>query len=328
MLYIKPDLAGCWESEGLIIVRFTSGLGNQMFQYNLYRIMKERYPDIPVKADITWFRTEDEHHGFELSRIFGNVPGSDFSIDIASAYEIYSVTGQIPTLFRGGAGRIVRRLCGPINRRLRGRHDKGANAVIWDQLEGPIAYDDLLNLDTGKDHYIFGYFVEEVYYRDRIAKIKKELMFPPLSGENERIAKEMENTQSVSVHIRRGDYLSSKYSDKFLCLDRSYYEAAVNIVREHMSDPVFYMFSEDAEYVKKEFSWILNKKIVNINSGSDSFRDMQLMSKCKANIIANSTFSQWAAILNDNSGHITVYPASYMVGEDTEKRKMQGWIRI
>nr|MCR5673710.1 alpha-1,2-fucosyltransferase [Lachnospiraceae bacterium] len=154
------------------------------------------------------------------------------------------------------------------------------------------------------------------------------LVFPPLTGENETIAKKMQAGQSVSIHVRRGDYLSAKYSDRFLSLDRSYYEPAVNIVREHFSDPEFYIFSEDPEFVEKEFAWLDNKTIVNINNGDDSFRDMQLMSKCKANIIANSTFSQWASILNENPGHITVYPAIYMSGEDTEDRKMPGWIRV
>ena len=68
--------------------------------------------------------------------------------------------------------------------------------------------------------------------------------------------------------------------------------------------------------------------VVDINKGNDSFRDMQLMSICRANIIANSTFSQWASILNENGDHITVYPARYMKDEDTEVRNLPGWIRV
>ncbi|MBO4889800.1 MAG: alpha-1,2-fucosyltransferase, partial [Lachnospiraceae bacterium] len=112
------------------------------------------------------------------------------------------------------------------------------------------------------------------------------------------------------------------------CLDRDYYEPAVAEVRKHLSDPKFYIFSEDADYVNEAFSWLPEKTVVDINSGADSFRDMQLMTKCKANIIANSTFSQWASILNENPEHITVYPSVYMSGEDTEERTLPGWIRI
>ncbi len=88
------------------------------------------------------------------------------------------------------------------------------------------------------------------------------------------------------------------------------------------------MFSEDADYVEKAFDWLDDKTIVGINSGIDSYKDMQLMSKCRGNIIANSTFSQWASILNEYPEHITVYPAKYMKGEDTEERKLPGWIRV
>lgn len=299
-----------------------------MFQYNLYSFLKERYPKTKVKADIRWFYTEDEHHGFELKRIFDKVEGSRFGLDVATASEIFSVTGQIPTLLRGNPGRFLRRLSSPVNRWLRKTGRCEACGVTWNQLEKRIEYDDLCNLDTGKNHYIFGYFIEEVYYKDRIPQIKSELKFPPMTKENAELAERMEQEESVSVHVRRGDYLSKTYSGKFLCLERDYYEKAVGIIKEHFTDPVFYIFSEDPDYVKEAFSWLENKNIVNINNGNDSYRDMELMSRCRANIIANSTFSQLAAILNDNPGHITVYPAKYMADEDTEVRTMPGWIRV
>lgn len=312
----------------MIIVRFTSGLGNQMFQYNLYSLLRKKYPDTKVRADVTWFYTDDEHHGFELRRIFENVPGSDFSLEEATSREIYSVTGQIPTPIKGILARPVRYLLGPVNRYLResGKSDRGG--IILDALKEKIAPESVLELDPGKDHYIFGYFIEEEYYRDRIDILKKEFAFPPLTGENADIAAKMREEEAVSVHIRRGDYLSDTYSGTFLCLERDYYEKAVDIMRQHFKHPHFYMFSEDADYVEKAFDWLDDKTIVGINSGIDSYKDMQLMSKCRGNIIANSTFSQWASILNEYPEHITVYPAKYMKGEDTEERKLPGWIRV
>ena len=312
----------------MIIVRFTSGLGNQMFQYNLYSLLRKKYPDTKVRADVTWFYTDDEHHGFELRRIFENVPGSGFLLEEATTREIYSVSGQIPTPVKGILARPVRYLLGPVNRHLRENKKRDHGAVILDALKEKIDPETVLDLDPKKDHYIFGYFIEEAYYRDRIDILKKEFVFPALTGENADIARKMEEEESVSVHIRRGDYLSDTYSGMFLCLDRDYYERSVAIMRQHMTSPHFYMFSEDPEYVKQAFDWLEDKTIVDINSGNDSYRDMQLMSKCKGNIIANSTFSQWASILNENPGHITVYPAGYMKDEDTEIRKLPGWIRV
>ncbi len=312
----------------LIIVRFTSGLGNQMFQYNLYSLLKELYPGTPVKADVTWFYTNDEHHGFELERIFGGVAGSQFSLDKASMAEIYRASGQVPVFVKGPLGVPVRYLLGPINRKLREAGKPEKCGLTLDQLEKEIDFETIKNLDVSRNTFIFGFFIEERYYRDRIEKLKRELKFPPLTGENEKLAERMMSGNSVSVHVRRGDYLSQKYSGKFLCLGRDYYEHAVGVIREKLSDPKFYIFSEDPDYVMKEFAWLPDKEIVSINTGNDSYRDMQLMTKCRANIIANSTFSQLGAILNENPEHITVYPAKYMTDEDTEVRTMPGWIRI
>ena len=312
----------------MIIVRFTSGLGNQMFQYNLYSLLKDMYPQASIKADTRWFYTQDEHHGFELRRIFENVEGSAFLLDDASTAEIYSVTGQIPTPVKGKLAPTIKHLLGPVNRILRERGVPEKKGIVFDQLAASIDPDDLFNLDIGKDYYIFGFFVEEIYYMNRIDAIKRELIFPKLNAENAKLAEKMRRENSVSVHVRRGDYLSATYADKFISLGVDYYRAAVDIIRQHIKDPTFYIFSEDAEYTRQAFDWLGDKTIVNINSGNDSYRDMQLMSICKANIIANSTFSQWASILNENSEHITVYPAKYMADSDTEDRKMPGWIRI
>ncbi|MBO4265631.1 MAG: alpha-1,2-fucosyltransferase [Lachnospiraceae bacterium] len=312
----------------MIIVRFTSGLGNQMFQYNLYSLLKEKYPQATVKADTRWFYTQDEHHGFELRRIFENVDGSGFSLEEATIREIFDTTGQIATPVKGALAPTIKHLLGPVNRKLREHGVPQKKGVVFDQLESPIDPDDLFNLDINKDYYIFGFFVEEIYYSNRVDALKKELVFPLLSGENEKLAGKMRRENSVSVHVRRGDYLSATYSDKFISLGMDYYRAAVDVIKEHITDPKFYIFSEDADYTRQAFEWLTDKTIVDINSGNDSYRDMQLMSMCKANIIANSTFSQWASILNENSEHITVYPAKYMADSDTEDRRMPGWIRI
>ncbi len=312
----------------MIIVRFTSGLGNQMFQYNLYSLLRDRFPGTIVKADVTWFYTDDEHHGFELEKIFGSVPGSGFMLDKATTKEIYSVTGQFPTPVKGALARPIKFLLGPVNRKLREAGKCEKCGITYDHLVDKIDFEKINMIDPSVNHYIFGFFIEEAYYRDRIDRIKEELVFPALSGQNEEMAQRMRECDSVSVHVRRGDYLSSQYAGRFICLDRDYYEKAVNIVREKLDNPRFFFFCEDEEYIREEFSWLPDKTIVDFNKGSDSYRDMQLMTCCKANIIANSTFSQWASILNENTDHITVYPARYMADEDTEVKTMPGWIRI
>lgn len=317
----------------MIIVRITSGLGNQMYQYNFYKFIKEKYKDTQVKADITWFYANDEHHGFELERIFANNK-SMFELDIATTREIYKVTGQIPNFCKGKLARACQYLLGPVNRILREKIHPDFRPNVIDRLESDRTdnyYEDATNLDTSKDYYLFGFWIEEPYYLHREKELKKELVFPDWDKddlENRRLAEDMNSCESVSIHVRRGDYLSQTYAGKFLTLGRDYYEAAVEAIREHTTNPYFYIFSDDADFVKKEFDWIKDKTIVTNNTGNNSYRDMQLMSLCRHNIIANSTFSQWAAILNGNENRIVIYPAKYMASEDSEVKRMQGWIRI
>lgn len=316
----------------MIIVRITSGLGNQMYQYNFYRMMKEMYPSVSVKADITWFNASNEHHGFELNKIFANVPGSDFSLDVASSKEIYKVTGQIPNLVKGPLAGTCRFLLGPVNRILRERIHPNREYYSIDRLESERTdsfYEDVTHLDTSKDWYLFGFWIEEEYYKNRLDKIRSQFIFPALpEGENQRLAERMRDSESVCIHVRRGDYLSATYSDKFLTLGKEYYRKAVDYIRTVTSNPKFFIFSDDEEFVKNEFTWLSDKTIVTCNTGNSSYRDMQLMSLCKHSIIANSTFSQWGALLDVNEGHITVYPAAYMKGEDSEQKSLAGWVRI
>lgn len=328
----------------MIIVRFTSGLGNQMYQYNFYRFLKDKYPGTAVKADLTWFYANNDHHGYELDKVFSLGKISRYSIDEASKSEIFRVTGQIPALVKGRLAKKVVYLLGPVNRILREKSKRYSRVNRIDQLDGNIdnhyitdengnrinpLYEAVTNLDTGKDWYITGFFTEEHFYKNRIDMLKKEMIFPEISDEaNKELAEKITGCNSVSIHVRRGDYLSDTYSSMFKCLGREYYEAAVKAIKEKCENPHFFIFSDDPEYIDTAFEWLPERTIVNINSGDNSFRDMQLMSKCKHNIIANSTFSQWGAILNKNEGHITVYPSAYLADEDTEVKTLPGYVRV
>lgn len=369
----------------MIIVRFTSGLGNQMFQYSFYQFLRDRYPDTAVRADLTWFYANNDHHGYELERIFGSTRDSEFRVEEASKGEIFRVTGLIPNLRQPESmltGRDKKQEAMTIGENRvaergfkRGRYtDKQAQAFekfrrypnriireftqkkrepyIIDQLDGRICNEDTLpdpsrssdtktteprnemfekvtNLDTSKDWYICGFWIEEKYIYGRLDKIRKHLRFPKITDDNNGdLADEIKSCDSVSIHVRRGDYLSSTYENMFVALGRDYYEKAVNYIKERVDDPRFFIFSDDGDFVREEFTWLENKCIVTGNDGDESFRDMQLMSLCKHNIIANSTFSQWGALLNENEGHITVYPAAYLKDRDNEIKKLQGWVRL
>ncbi len=312
----------------MIILRFTSGLGNQMFQYNLYSLLRERFGKDNVKADLTWFDRFSEHQGYELERIFGE--NGAFEITKATDREITRCSGRIPNHVKGKAGdiwqfvlRIPHRLMRAFDRHERIRIEQTGfedNTDIYRQIEA---------IDPQKDHYITGFFIEEIYFRDRLDKLQECFSFDePSDDKNRDYLARIDSCDSVSIHVRRGDYLSAEYASSFLSLGEDYYRRAVTLMMERYDRPRFFIFSDDKAYIEKAFDYIEDKVIVTGNSGQDSFRDMQLMSRCKSNIIANSTFSVWAALLNKNDGKTVAYPSAYMKEKDTQQMTLPGWVRI
>lgn len=363
----------------MIIVRFTSGLGNQMFQYSFYRFLKNLYKDTQVKADLTWFYANDDHHGYELQRIFGAARHSDFDVEEATKGELFRTVGIIPNLLQpknmitGGAksfdkesvldsfrpeqsfrhGRFTQAQAAGFeklrrypNRIIREFTQKKREPYMIDQLGGKICnddvnvngpanstynemYDKVTHLDISRDWYMTGFWIEEKYLRGRLDEMRRHFRFPEITDDrNRRLADEIMSCNSVSLHVRRGDYLSGLYADMFVALGREYYEKAAGYIKGKVREPRFFIFSDDPGFVREEFAWLDNKCIVTGNEGNDSFRDMQLMSLCRHNIIANSTFSQWGALLNGNEEHITVYPASYLKDRDNEMKHFDGWVRL
>lgn len=343
----------------MIIVRISSGLGNQLFQYAFYNLMKKTYPETEVYADVTtWFNKNSEHHGYELENIFSNVENSLFEINRASAGNMWKTTGIIPNMYTGSFGKKWDKVLRYPNRVIREFTEKSVEPYILDQLDGSLSNEDLIdengkvrnaffekvmNLDTSKNWLITGYYIEEKYYESVHDLLLDKLVFPDFNrvvgnitsenqsqvNRNKEYAELIQSSDSVSLHVRRGDYLSDFYKDRFISLGEEYYKKAVEYIDGITSGGAkYFIFSDDKEFVENAFDWLPNKVIVTGNEGTNSFRDMQLMSLCKHNIIANSTFSQWGSLLNKNKNHKTVYPKAYMADKDNEIKKDQNWIRL
>lgn len=316
----------------MIIVRFTSGLGNQMFQYSLYSLLRDRFPETEVKADVTWFHTNSEHQGYELKRIFARRDNPLFRLKEATAADILRVRGTIPCTTEGENAKRVENLLYYPNRVLRLFSEKHFLKYRIDQTgfeDNEEIYRKIGAIDPRKNWYITGFFIEEVYYRDRLDKLRGELTFDRNGDARfQETLRKIRNTNSVSIHVRRGDYLAKQYKDSFLCLTEEYYKKAVDYICGRVDQPVFYLFSDDREYVQEAFSWLPHHVVVEGNSGKNSFRDMQLMSECRHNIIANSTFSVWGALLNNHEDAIVAYPKDYMREKDSEVKTIKGWVRL
>src|ERR1035437_4734369 len=154
-----------------------------------------------------------------------------------------------------------------------------------------------------------GYWQSEMYFDSIEAKVRKSFVFELnlLNNSSLKMLKEIENSNAVSIHIRRGDYLD--HLDVFgnICT-LEYYNKALKYLDEKLENCTYYIFSDDAEWVRANFKLLNRYIVIDFNKGTDSWQDMFLMSKCKHNIIANSTFSWWGAWLNNNPEKIIIAP--------------------
>jgi glycosyltransferase involved in cell wall biosynthesis len=155
--------------------------------------------------------------------------------------------------------------------------------------------------------YFSGFYQTEKYFSAFREKILREFTLKlPLNAVNLKILDEIKKTSSVSLHIRRTDYLSPTVPMEVLDLD--YYKRAIDYIMQHVSDPHFFVFSDDPQWVKDNLKIMAPHTFVDVNDGSHGYFDLELMRNCKHNIIANSSFSWWGAWLNENFAKIVVSP--------------------
>ncbi len=291
----------------MILVKIFSGLGNQMFQYAFARSLSLKR-GVPVKLDAT-----------ALPDKFGRRYHLDsFNINAAMANQ-----GEITRLSEPRFG-LLRRIIAKIVRQARPR-PKSYRKELKDYV-----YDSNMLVVDG-DSYFDGYWQNQRYFIDISEVIRSDFTFRnPPEGRNAAALLEIERSNSVSIHIRRGDYLNSPPSALIhgVCT-LEYYREAINVILSKVINPVFYIFSDDPEWVKKEF--IVDQVSVVVENNTDKPQeDLRLMSFCKHNIIANSTFSWWAAWLNSNPDKIVIAPKQWVVlpGINADDIIPEGWIKL
>lgn len=169
------------------------------------------------------------------------------------------------------------------------------------------------NIDSMKYNYMFGYWQSVDYFKN----IRKELLIDfslkeKLDTVNERLIEKILISNSVSLHVRRGDYLKTKAATNGhgLC-SLEYYNDAIKYISERVSSPHFYVFSDDINWVKKSLKSPFPITFIN-NNFKNPEKDLILIKNCKHNITANSSFSWWGAWLNENSDKIVIMPSKWM----------------
>ena len=135
----------------------------------------------------------------------------------------------------------------------------------------------------------------------------------------------MSGCNSVSVHIRRGDYLMYDY---FQACTPEYYRRAIEFIISRVEKPLFFVFSDDLAWSGKFMEECgVEYRLVDHNRGKDSYKDMYLMSRCRHYIIANSSFSWWGAWLGEDEGKTVACPSEWFKGK-TNYKCPAGWVRI
>ncbi|MEI6191052.1 MAG: alpha-1,2-fucosyltransferase [bacterium] len=177
-----------------------------------------------------------------------------------------------------------------------------------------------------------GLYQNEKYFKDIKEDIQKEFSPKKPLGEESKIWEEkIKNTpNSVSVHIRRGDYVENKITNNLLgVLPLEYYRQAISFISERKSPPNLFVFSDDIDWVKENFK--VNYPIFFVSGPKiRDYEELLLMSKCRDNIIANSSFSWWSAWLNSNPEKIVIAPKIWFKGSPEQSKKIipEGWVTL
>ena len=261
------------------IVKSVGGLGSQMMAFALFYSLKKKYKD-KVIYDDSWFSFNQQHNGSELNRIFKiEEEKSDKFVSniINSPRIIFRFLRKILQLFK------VYKLYYKV--------DHNYHQEVFQQKGNVVFYQ---------------CWTSEKYFKNFEMEIKEIFQFPEIKDEkNKEIEKIILSNESVALHVRRGDYLTSEA----LCglVDLAYYEKAIKHIEEKVVAPLYIIFSDDTNWCKENLK-IENGIFVDWNKKENSYIDMQLMSLCKHNIIPNSSFSWWGAWLNKNPEKTVVAP--------------------
>jgi hypothetical protein len=180
--------------------------------------------------------------------------------------------------------------------------------------------------------YLEGYWQSPRYFPDLHSELQK-LFVPaePASVGMLALLRAMEDSDSVGIHVRRGDYVQDPATNAFhgVC-GQDYYRAALQVMQQRVPDARLFVFTDDPEWVVAELDLGVPFKLVSGRAEMNTTQEWWLMSRCKHQVIANSSFSWWAAWLGEQQGKVAVAPKRWFADEtiDTCDLIPQEWLRL
>ena len=290
----------------MIVTQLLGGLGNQLFQYSVGRALAARH-QTELRLDTSAFESYSlRSYALSCFRIQGAV----LSGEERSALGV----GSAPTSTLGRLGSRLR-----LGKTIALIREKG------------YAFDPTV-LDAPSACYLQGYWQSPKYFASVEHSIRDELtVATPPAGQNLEFAARIAQTMSVSLHVRRGDYVTNPTTHQYhgVC-GPNYYEAAQRMLRESLGNAQLFVFSDDPAWVEENLRFILPATILKHNGPEKHFEDLRLMTLCKHHIIANSTFSWWGAWLCPHPDKMVIAPKNWFkdAGHDAADLVPQEWRTI
>lgn len=287
----------------MIAFQAQGGLGNQLFQYAAARRLSLQN-QCSLVVDHHWFdhpRPGETPRPLELTRY-------PLAMRLATSFELLRWAPM-----RSRWARHIKPLL-PLN--LMREQGYGINRNV---------------LSASSNSYLSGFWQSEAYFTD----IREELLteFTPIESpgsEDCAVIQRMQQSESISVHVRRGDYVNLASASAYhgLC-SLDYYRRAIAYMVERIPVPTLFFFSDDPEWTRANLQFPFSTYYVDHNSSEEAFQDLRLMTYCKHHVIANSSFSWWGAWLADSANQIVVAPTKwYQADRPTPDLLPHHWIRL
>ena len=295
----------------MIVTKLQGGHSNQLFQYATGRALAARH-GVELVMDVRWFDAiaeGDTRRAFELEQYSLDqnlVDGRSLALR-ESTSRAFPLRGLLPRASR-----------------------RGPTLVPYRQLGN--GYDPRV-LSLPDNSYLEGWWQDERYFSEIRATLLAELQLrSSVNGRNAEVLRQIRNGASVSMHVRRGDYVTNPAATSFHgVLGIGYYEAALEELsrRTGLREPNLFVFSDDIEWCKRHLR--IPQRMHFVDGANSGAEDMHLMRHCDHHIVANSSFSWWGAWLGEHPAKVVVAPKRWFKDHDANTETgivPPSWVRL
>lgn len=290
----------------MIVTRLNGGLGNQMFQYAIAKKLALKFnTEVVIDPSVV---ENSEFRKYSLAQF---------------KFPQRMIKNSEQIIFNWKPALISQKLFYKIARII-------LKPVVIH--ESQFTYDSSVLIQAKKNTYLDGFWQTEKYFSDiRTTLLEDFSIKTPLANKNLELADRIKSANSVSIHIRRGDYVTNPkaLAHHGIC-SLDYYSKAIDYISKEVKNPVFFIFSDDMPWVKENLKITFPVFYVDNNTEDNGFEDLRLMSFCKHNIIANSSFSWWGAWLNTNASKIVISPNKWFLNPSMNYSDIvpSNWIKL